>query len=297
MMPGVSTATGAISAEEFEGLRPFLFGIAYRMTGSAADAEDLVQEAWLRGLRNEGTVEHPKAYFATVITRLAMDHLRSARVQREEYPGEWLPEPLVTPAGADLDPARISGARETLSYAMLTLLEQLSPVERAVFVLHEAFDYRHGEIARMLDIEEAASRQHLRRARQHLQEKRPRFGSSRELHQQLLQRFLAAASLGDMAGLTSLLTANAVSVSDGGGKVRAAMNIVRGAESVAKLFAGIVRKNPIGRYEFVEVNGQPGVATYYRDRIDNLLVLDITEDGLVAGVYLLRNPDKLPVSV
>jgi RNA polymerase sigma-70 factor, ECF subfamily len=297
MMAAVSATTGAISAEEFEGLRPFLFGMAYRMTGSAADAEDLVQEAWLRGLRNDAPLEHPKAFFATVITRLAMDHLRSARVQREEYPGEWLPEPLVTPAGTDLDPARISGARETLSYAMLTLLEQLSPVERAVFVLHEAFDYRHGEIARMLEIEEAASRQHLRRARQHLQEKRPRFGSSREVHQQLLQRFLAAASLGDMAGLTSLLTANAVSVSDGGGKVRAAMNIVRGAESVAKLIAGIVRKNPIERTDFVEVNGQPGLVSYHRDRIDNVLVLDITEDGLVAGVYLVRNPDKLPAGV
>lgn len=297
MMRSVSEPAGAISAQAFEELRPFLFGIAYRMTGSAADAEDLVQEAWLRGLRQEQPPDHPKAFFATVITRLAMDHLRSARVQREVYPGEWLPEPLVAPAGADLDPQRISGARETLSYAVLTLLEQLNPVERAVFVLHEAFDYRHAEIARMLDLEEATSRQHLRRARQHLRENRPRFGSNRELHQQLLQRFMAAAAVGDMAGLTSLLTVGAITISDGGGKVRAAMNIVRGADAVAKLYLGLARKNPWARADFVEVNGQPGVAVYTRDRIDNLLMLDITEDGLIAGIYLLRNPDKLPLSV
>lgn len=269
-------------------LRPLLFSLAYRMVGSAAEAEDLVQEAFLRFHRAEG-VESPKAFLTTVVTRLAIDHLRSARVRREAYVGPWLPEPLVSVPGAEDRVER----DETLSLAFLALLERLTPVERAVYVLHELFGYGHDEIASIVEKSPANCRQILTRARRHVDAGRPRYEPSRERREALLARFLAAVRLGDVDGLVGLLAADAVHYADGGGKAQATRVPIYGAEKIARLWANIGRR-PL-EYELrpVDVNGQPGVAAVAPDgQLITVLTLDVADDR-VQTVWAVVNPDKL----
>jgi len=269
-------------------LRPLLFSLAYRMVGSAAEAEDLVQEAFLRFHRAEA-VEAPKAFLTTVVTRLAIDHLRSARVRREAYVGPWLPEPLVSVPGADAGVER----DETLSIAFLALLERLTPVERAVYVLHELFGYAHDEIAGVVEKSPANCRQILARARRHIDEGRPRFEPSRERREALLARFLAAVRLGDLDGLVGLLAADAVHYADGGGKAQATLAPIYGAAKVARLWARLGQR-PI-EYELraVDVNGQPGVAAVAPDgAVITVLTVDVADDR-VQAVWAVVNPDKL----
>src|SRR5215211_4568218 len=229
--------------DAYRELRPLLFSIAYRMVGSASEAEDLVQEAFLRLRRAvAGGVEvaSPKAYLSAVTTRLAIDHLRSARVQRERYVGAWLPEPLLT--GQEPDPAGHAETADSLSLAFLALLERLSPVQRAVFLLHEVFGYGYAEIAGILDKSEDNCRQIAARARRHIEAGRLRFEASRRQRDELARRFLAAITEGDTEGLVGLLAADAVLYGDGGGKAPALAAPVHGAERVARFLAGLARR-------------------------------------------------------
>ncbi|MDZ7728634.1 MAG: sigma factor-like helix-turn-helix DNA-binding protein [Dehalococcoidia bacterium] len=217
-----------------------------------------------------------------------------ARPARAVHTGTWLRRPLFDgQRPASVDPAALNEGRETLSLAFLFLLERLSPVERAVFVLHEAFDYRHREIARSLDISEAASRQHLRRARTRLGDRYPVTVASREQHERTGRQLVEAVVRGDIAGVVSMLAEDAAVYSDGGGVVAAAMNEVHGALRSARLLAGIARKTPPERAEFVDVNGVPGVLVYRSGRLDSVMTFELDPTGHVRGVYIVRNPRKL----
>jgi RNA polymerase sigma-70 factor, ECF subfamily len=274
-------------------LRPLLFSLAYRMVGTVGEAEDLVQEAYLRLHRKRAEVVAPKAFLTTVVTRLAIDHLRSARVRREAYVGPWLPEPLVRAAAPGPD-ERVE-EDETLSLAFLALLERLSPVERAVYVLHDLFGYGHDEIAAVVEKSSANSRQILVRARRHVEQGRPRFEPSRREREALLARFLEAARAGNVAGLVDLLAADAVSYADGGGRARATLVPIYGAEKIARLWASITDPERVGPYTLhaVDVNGQPGVvATGADGRVTGVLTLAVA-DGRVRSVWAVVNPDKL----
>src|ERR687887_1442157 len=222
----------------FEELRPLMFSIAYRMVGSVSEAEDIVQEAFLRFHRSfsDGEAESPKAVLSTITTRLAIDHLRSARVRRERYVGEWLPEPLVTDAVPDA--AEHAETADSLSMAFLVLLENLTPVERAVFLLREVFDYDYGEIATIVERSEDNCRQLYVRARRHIDEGRPRFEASRQQRDELAERFLAAAQQGNTNALIEMLAADVVVYGDGGGKAPSWPQPIYGRERVAKLMAG-----------------------------------------------------------
>ena len=269
-------------------LRPLLFSLAYRMVGSAAEAEDLVQEAFLRFHRAED-VDAPKAFLTTVVTRLAIDHLRSARVRREAYVGPWLPEPLVSEPPVDVEVEQ----DETLSIAFLALLERLTPVERAVYVLHELFGYAHDEIAAVVEKSPANCRQILARARRHVDAGRSRFEPSRERREALLARFLEAVRLGDLDGLVGLLAADAVHYADGGGKAQATIKPIFGAQKVARLWAALGTRPEQYTIRAVDVNGQPGIAAHEADgTLVTVLTLDIADDR-VRTVWAVVNPDKL----
>jgi RNA polymerase sigma-70 factor (ECF subfamily) len=269
-------------------LRPLLFSLAYRMVGSAAEAEDLVQEAFLRFHRAED-VEAPKAFLTTVVTRLAIDHLRSARVRRESYVGPWLPEPLVSVPGA----AERVEDDETLSIAFLALLERLTPVERAVYVLHELFGYGHDEIAAVVEKSVANCRQILVRARKHVDAGRPRFEPSRERREALLARFMDAVRLGNVEALVGVLAADAVHYADGGGKAQATVVPIYGADKIARLWANIGRRPLEYTLRAVDVNGQPGVAALAPDgSVLTVLTVDVADDH-VQTVWAVVNPDKL----
>jgi RNA polymerase sigma-70 factor (ECF subfamily) len=282
--------------DAYQELRPLLFSIAYRMVGSASEAEDLVQEAFLRlrrAVAGGAEVVAPKAYLSAVTTRLAIDHLRSARVQRERYVGAWLPEPLVT--GQEPDPAGHAETADSLSLAFLALLERLSPVQRAVFLLHEVFGYGYAEIAGILGKSEDNCRQIAARARRHVEAGRPRFEASRRQREELARRFFAAIEEGDTEGLVGLLAADAVLHGDGGGKAPALAAPVHGAERVARLLVGLARRGrAVGmRARPAEVNGHPGLLTLDPDgRLLGVFALDIA-DGRVQTVRSMINPDKL----
>jgi RNA polymerase sigma-70 factor (ECF subfamily) len=277
-------------------LRPLLFSIAYRMVGSVSEAEDLVQEAFLRYHRAQPTdVENPKAYLSAVTPRLSIDHRRSARARREEYIGPWLPEPLVVDERAP-DPSDQAELADSLSLAFLVLLERLSPVERAAFLLREVFDYPYDEIADVIDRSEDNTRQLVSRARRHVEEERPRFDVSREAHEELTERFVQATQDGDVDGLVELLAADAYTYTDGGGKAQAPRRTVHGRERVARFMVGIARPDrgvAAVTLHPVLVNGLPGRLA--RDPEGNavaVLTLDVA-DGLVTAVRIVANPDKL----
>jgi RNA polymerase sigma-70 factor (ECF subfamily) len=282
--------------DTYQQLRPLLFSIAYRMAGSVSEAEDIVQEAFLRYHRAAGDgaeVQSPKAYLSAVTTRLAIDHLRSARVRREQYVGAWLPEPLVTDPEADA--AEHAETADSLSLAFLVLLERLSPTERAVFLLHEVFGYGYAEIAGLVGKSQDNCRQIAVRARRHLQARRPRFETSRRQRERLARRFFAAVEQGDTEGLVGLLAADAVMYADGGGKAPALAAPLHGAQRVARFLLGLARQaRVIGvRLQPAEVNGQPGAMAYDQDgRLVNVLSLEIV-DGRIQTVHAIVNPDKL----
>src|SRR5204863_937203 len=245
----------------YEELRPLLFSIAYRMVSSVSEAEDIVQEAFLRIHRAEaeGTkVDAPKAYLSAVVTRLSIDHLKSARARREQYVGQWLPEPLLTDSAPDA--AAQAETADSLSLAFLVLLESLTPVERAVFLLREVFDYDYAEIARIVRKSEANCRQLVVRARRQIEARKPRFEASRGRREELARRFFAAAEEGDTEGLISLLAADVVVYGDGGGKALAVSRPVNGREAVARLLLGLGNLvQPLAlTWRHAEINGQPG---------------------------------------
>jgi RNA polymerase sigma-70 factor, ECF subfamily len=273
-----------------EELRRHGFGVAYRMLGSVADAEDVVQEALLRLSRQDVPPDEPAAWLTTVTTRLAIDHLRLARVRRETYVGPWLPDPLVEDAGAPVERA------ESLSLAFLVLLERLTPVERAAFLLRDVFEYDYAAVAEIVGKSEANARQLVTRARRRLADDRPRFDPDAQRREELLERFLAAAEEGDLSGLEALLAEDAVLYSDGGGKVNAARKPVFGADRIARFMAGVARlrrKRDSFTEELVSVNGQPGRVSRGADgTIWDVLAVDVV-DGRIVAVRIVRNPDKL----
>jgi RNA polymerase sigma-70 factor (TIGR02957 family) len=279
-----------------EELRPAAFAIAYRMLGSVAEAEDVVQEALLRlhtALERGERIESPRAYIATVATRLSIDVLRSARVRREAYVGEWLPEPLVSDSSAE--PARQAEMADSLSLAFLVLLESLSPEQRAVFLLHDVFDYGYGEVAEIVGKSEANARQLAARARRQVEEQKPRFEASREQREELADRFFAAAQEGDVAGLEALLADDVVLHGDGGGKVPALARALFGAKRVAGTLRAWFRqgtKVPDGEVRRVDVNGQPGAILMAGGGVVAVMALDIA-DGRIQGIRSIVNPDKL----
>jgi RNA polymerase sigma-70 factor (TIGR02957 family) len=278
-------------------LRPPAFAIAYRMLGSVAEAEDVVQEALLRvhhALEEGERLESPRAYVATVATRLAIDQLRSARTRRESYVGEWLPEPLVADPGGD--PARHAEMADSLSLAFLVLLESLSPEQRAVLLLHDVFDYGYDEIADIVGKSENNVRQLAVRARRHVEEGKPRFEASREQREELARRFFAAAEEGDLAALEALLAHDVVLHGDGGGKVPALARSLHGRNRVARTLLNWVRQGahiPGASYRQVEVNGQPGALLLDgEDRLIAVWSLHVAE-GQIQSVSSIVNPDKL----
>lgn len=279
-------------AEDFEQHRPLLFSIAYRMLGSVADAEDIVQETYLRWLEaSETEVHSPRSFLATVTTRLSIDHLRAARVQREEYVGPWLPEPLLTDRGGDA--GHLVALNESLSMAFLVLLESLNPVERAVFLLHEVFDYSYPEIADIAGRSEANCRQIAHRARESVASRRQRFQSTREDEERLTDRFIDACTNGDMEGLLNLLSDDVVLWSDGGGKTAAAVNPIHGSQNVAKLLLGLIRKAPAGlAIRPARVNGGPGLIAYVAGQPISVFTFD-TDSGRIQTLRIVVNPDKL----
>jgi RNA polymerase sigma-70 factor (TIGR02957 family) len=286
-----------MAAEEFDELRPSAFAIAYRMLGGVSEAEDVVQEGFLRLHRaREGgeRIASPRAYLSTVVSRLSLDHLRSAAVRRETYVGEWLPEPLL--ASADDDPARKAEMADSLSLAFLVLLESLSPEQRAAFLLREVFDEPYDRIAEIVGTSEQNARQLATRARRHVHERRPRFEVSREQHEELATSFFAAAEEGDLERLEKLLAHDVVFRGDGGGKAPAAARAVHGRAKVARLLIAGLRV--LARFGGVttrreEVNGQPGALIFDREGgLISVAILDIAE-GQIQGVSAIVNPDKL----
>ena len=280
--------------DTFSEYRTLLFSIAYRMLGSAADAEDIVQEAFLRWqAASDEQVRAPRAYLSTVVTRLCIDQVRSAQARREVYVGPWLPEPILTARMPEM--MGTAELAESLSFAFLLLLESLGPVERAVFLLREVFDYSYPEIAGIVGKSEANCRQMVKRAREHLRERRPRFEVSREQQEKVTRRFLEVCAGGDMQGLLSMLSGEVTLASDSNGKVQAARNILHGASSVARFLFGVLAKLPAGQAitaRMTEINGQPGIAVYIDGEPNSVIALDVEGDRITA-VNMVLNPDKL----
>ncbi|MBV8990766.1 MAG: RNA polymerase sigma-70 factor [Solirubrobacterales bacterium] len=276
-------------------LRPTSFAIAYRMLGSVSEAEDVVQEALLRvhqALQQGERIASPRAFVVTVTTRLAIDELRSARARRERYVGEWLPEPILT----GNDPTERAEMADSLSLAFLLLLESLSPEQRAVFLLHDAFDYDYVEIAPLIGKSETNVRQLASRARRHLQQRRPRFESTREHRDELAHRFFAAAQQGDLAGLEALLAHDVVLTGDGGGKVPALARSLRGRNRVARTLLNWVKlgaRIPGASLRPTEVNGSPGALVLDgQERLIGVWVLEVV-GGQIESIRSVVNPDKL----
>jgi RNA polymerase sigma-70 factor (TIGR02957 family) len=281
--------------EDFEAQRPRLLWLAYRLLGSASEAEDAVQDAYLR-LHGADPVliESLPAWLTKVVTNLCLNQLTSARARREVYPGPWLPEPVLTDART-LGPQETAEQRESVSIALLSLMERLSPTERAAFVLREAFAYSHFEIAEILETSEANVRQLYRRARQRLGEPRQRFQPDLAQWRGLVDRFFTAAGAGDVGGLVEILTADATSTADGGGKVAAARRPILGRDRVARYVAGVFSRNvpQLGlRLDVAEVNGEPAMLAFDGETLAGVLCFEIVGDQ-VAALRVMANPDKL----
>ena len=280
----------------FDEHRRLLFSVAYRVLGSAADAEDAVQDAWLRwSAADRSQVADPRAYLTRIVTNEALAQLRSARHKRESYVGPWLPEPILTSG----DTADVVTDAESVSMAMLVVLETLSPLERAVFVLKEVFDFSHAEIAEAVERSEPAVRQAAHRAREHVRARRPRFTADRARQRDVTERFFAAATGGDVNALMELLSPDVTLWTDGGGKVRQALRPVVGAATVASWFAAIGTVTYQGvdpadmRAELVELNGGPGILFSAPGRVIATVTLDFDAEGRVTAIHNVANPDKL----
>ncbi|MET8308525.1 MULTISPECIES: RNA polymerase sigma-70 factor [unclassified Micromonospora] len=280
----------------FHNHRNLLFSVAYRILGSAADAEDAVQDAWIKwSAADRSQVADPKAYLARIVSNLALQRLRSSRHQRETYVGPWLPEPILTEG----DTADTVTDAESVSMAMLVVLETLSPLERAVFVLKEVFDFSHAEIAVAVERSEAAVRQAAHRAREHVRARRPRFTADRSQQRGVTERFIAAATGGDINTLMELLSPDVTLWTDGGGKVRQALRPIVGARTVAAWFAAIGTVTYQGiepadmTAEVVEINGGPGMVFRGAGRVIATVTFDIDADGRIAAIHNVANPDKL----
>ncbi|MFJ6834003.1 RNA polymerase sigma-70 factor [Streptomyces sp. NPDC091209] len=279
----------------FEEHRPVLMGVAYRMLGRVADAEDIVQEAWLRWSADDRTdVREPRGYLVRVTTRLAIDRLRQVQSRREAYVGPWLPEPYVTDFGDTVpDSADRAVLADSVSLAVLVVLESLSPLERAVFVLREAFGFPYADIAVVLDRGEPAVRQLAGRARKHVEERRPRYEVDPDERRDLTERFLAAAGEGDLEGLMSLLAPEARLIGDSGGLTQAPLRVLDSADKVGRFVIGVSRKGVPGlSFRFLEVNGGVAVLALSDGKPDSIIQLDVA-DGRVQCVYIVRNPEKL----
>ncbi|BDI32951.1 DNA-directed RNA polymerase sigma-70 factor [Capsulimonas corticalis] len=277
----------------FEQYRGLLFSIAYRMLGSVADAEDMLQETFLRWrLASDPEIRSPRAFLVTIVSRLCINHLQSARVQREKYVGQWLPEPLMTDPASD--PLASVMIDESLSMAFLVLLERLTPAERAVFLLREVFEYEYSEIADVLGQSETNCRQILRRARQHVDAERPRFPASAQKQVDLLERFLQAVGGGDLDGLVSVLSHDVVLHTDGGGKAAAAPNLIHGADHVARAILGGTRKFTPANLEphIAQINGEAGIILYLDGKAYSVLTMDSQEER-IRSIYFVTNPEKL----
>ncbi|WP_043268368.1 RNA polymerase sigma factor SigJ [Streptomyces sp. CT34] len=286
------------ATEVFEAHRPLLYGVAYRMLGRVADAEDVVQDAWLRWSgADRSAVREPRAYLVRITTRLAVDRLRQVSSRRESYVGPWLPEPLATDVlvsgGTAPDTAERAVFAESVTFAVLVVMESLSPLERAVFVLREAFGYPYAEIATTLERSEAAVRQLAGRARRHVADGTPRFEVDPDRQRELTERFLAAAAGDDLDGLLSLLAADARLVGDSGGKAKAPLRIIESPDKVARFLLGVAGGLPPGPgLAFRELNGGLALLIHYGGTVDTLLQLGV-QDGKIQTIYIIRNPDKL----
>jgi len=277
----------------FEQYRGLLFSIAYRMLGSVADAEDMLQETFIRWQQpGDDNIRSPRAFLVTIISRLCVNQLQSARALREQYVGEWLPEPIMT--DPERDPLGLIKIDESLSMAFLILLERLTPIERAVFLLREVFEYEYAEIASILGQSEPNCRQVLRRARQHVGAMRPRFKTSERKKKDLLERFLTATSSGDMKELVALLASDVVLQSDGGGKGIAVPNLIRGVDKVARgALGGLQKLLPKDLvFRLAHVNGEPGMVGYLNGKPFSVLTID-ADESQIRSIYIVTNPEKL----
>ena len=286
-----------ISVDEFESYRPLLFSIAYRMLGSASDAEDVIQDSWVRSADAQPSdLRSTKAWLTTVVTRLCLDRLKSARAARELYVGPWLPEPVLT--SPEERPDAMLQRDESVTLAFLVLLETLSAEERAVFLLKEVFDYSHDEIAGMLEMTAANARQVLHRARARVAERRPRFTGDPEAKRAMAKRFVAALTANDPAALTGLLAEDVGFWGDGGGKVAASRRPLSGRDAVLNLLLGIMRVAaaqgvlPDISVNVIDANFEPALAFRIRGQLDSIYALEI-RDGAIQGIRAIRNPDKL----
>lgn len=286
----MSAATEDARLATFNEHRPYLFAVAYRMLGIAEDAEDILQDTWLRfGGARPAELENPRAYLVTIVTRLCLDLLRSARRQREDYVGTWLPEPV--PSNVAL-PDELAERAESASFAFLLLVERLNPVERAILVLHDVFDYTHNEIAEVIGRAPAASRQSLRRARLKLGGATVPSHEAGEDAQLLVSTFLRAARDGDVNALVEALAADVVLMSDGGGKAQSISRPLAGRTEVQRFFVAISRADPTATVTPTQLNGQPAVLVHQSGELTTAFVFDITAQGITA-IYAVRNPDKL----
>lgn len=289
------TVTADTVTDVFEEHRPVLTGVAYRMLGRIADAEDVVQEAWLRwSAAPRDDVREPRAFLVRTTTRLAIDRLRQLQTRREAYVGPWLPEPLVTDFGPAVpDTAERAVLADSVSVAVLVVLESLSPLERAVFVLREAFGFPYGEIAAALDRTEAAVRQLAGRARRHVEDRKPRYDVDPAQRRDLTERFLAAAAGGDIEELLMLLAPDVRLVGDSGGKSKAPLRIIESQDKVGRFLLAVTKDQLAGlEARFAELNGGPALVVLSGGKPDCVFQIDV-RDGVIQCVYIIRNPDKL----
>lgn len=282
----------------FESLRPYLFSVAYRMLGSAAESEDVVQDAWLRSATAPDRLASAKAWLTTVVTRLCLDRLKSSRMQREDYVGPWLPEPV--PTGAVETGEDLVARQESITLAFLVLLETLTPAERAAFLLREVFDHDYDEVADTLETTAAAARQLVHRAKSRIAEGRPRFTADREGQRELVAAFCSAVQHGDLTELERYLAADVTYTADGGGRVAAARRPVHGAGSVARVMHALVNKAAVAAdpspgawaADFASINGETSLLAYRRGSLDTVFVFSTADDRITA-IHAIRNPDKL----
>jgi len=286
-----------IDTAQFQSLRSQLFSVAYRMLGSAAEAEDVVQDAWLRAASSPDQPTSARAWLTTVVTRLCLDRLKAARTTREQYVGPWLPEPV--PTGAIESAEDAISRRESVTMAFLTLLETLSPAERAAFLLREVFDADYADVARVLETTPANARQLVHRAKTRVAEGRPRFEASPERQREMVTRFFDAVREGSLASLEQFLATDVTFTSDGGGKAPAAMRPVIGAASVAKLISGLWQKLPeidpapeAWRLVYADINGEAAALVYRYEKLESVFVFS-TDADRITTIRVVRNPDKL----